>query len=230
MFLGTLTKYSSVEGWTTVSLIKYSNSSVCFAARAWILTLKSEFTIKRCITLIFSFTVHLLSICCLIFFEVFTQPLLLGKRYFFNCPPSSSIFSIVSFFAFSSNSDQRFRLSAALQDRTSAASGSFTCTCCLECPRHKLGNQSTLKRHQSLAGSPNRKCLLQSRSFSKIESVKSSLLIPEIHLLLLSAVNSSLVDNSTCTRKKAYFFGGGPYLFHFIGTSDDGVKNHDDKN
>ena len=70
--------------------------------------------------------------------------------------------------------------------------------------------------------------MLVAISFSKIESVKPSLLIAEIHLLR-SEVNSSLVDNSKCTRKKLFFFGGGPYLSHFTATSDDEAKNHDDK-
>ena len=91
-------------------------------------------------------------------FEVFTQPLLPRKTIISSIIfPSLSIFSILSFIAFSNNSDRRFRLSAALQDGTSAASGSFTCTSCLECPRHKVGNQSALKRYQSLAGSPDTK-------------------------------------------------------------------------
>ena len=92
-------------------------------------------------------------------------------------------------------------------------------------------------RYQSLTGSPDKKFLLQSRSFSKIESVKSSLLIAEIHLPLRSAVNLSKLffgwQQHVCTQhvctKKAYFFGGGPYLSRFIATSDNEAKNQDDK-
>ena len=64
----------------------------------------------------------------------------------------------------------------------------------------------------------------------------SSMLIAEIHLLLRSAVNSSLVDTGWqhwqqhVYTKKAYIFGGGPYLSRFIATSDNEAKNHDDKN
>ena len=59
----------------------------------------------------------------------------------------------------------------------------------------------------------------------------------EIHLLLRSAVNLSKLffgwQQHVCTQhvctKKAYFFGGGPYLSRFIATSDNEAKNQDDK-
>ena len=105
----TLPKYSSVEGLTTVSLNKYSvkfNSLCCctsldFEHKIWVHCLSSSIhrcllTVEWCFTLIFNFTVGLFSICCSILFEAFTQPLLLGKRYFFS--PGSSIFRILSLF------------------------------------------------------------------------------------------------------------------------------------
>ena len=90
-----------------------------------------------------------------------------------------------------------------------------------------------VKRYQSLAGFPVTKCLLQSRSFSKIESVKSSLLIAEIHLLCRPAVNLSKLFfgwQQHVYAKEAYFFGGGSYRSRFIATSDNEAKNQDDKN
>ena len=59
-------------------------------------------------------------------------------------------------------------------------------------PRFCVGTQSALKRCYSLAGSPEINCLLQTRSFSLFLSVKSSLLIAEIHRLPHSEVNSSM--------------------------------------
>ena len=145
------------------------------------------------------------------------------------------MFSILSLIAFLSNSDRRFHLSAALRqtDLQFPRGLSLALVVYGGMPKTKSRQLIHVKRYQSLAGSPDTKCLLQSRSFSKIESLKSSLLIAEIHLLLRSAVNLSELFfgwQQHVYTKKPHFFGGGPYLSRFIATSDNEVKNQDDKN
>ena len=141
------------------------------------------------LTLIFNFTFGLLSICCSIFFEVFIQPLLLGKRYFFNCLPQ--LVNFLSHFQATQIDVSVFRQLFAETDLQLPRGLSLELVVYGGMPKTKSRQLIHVKRYQSLAGSPDTKCLLQSRSFSKIESVKSSLLIAEIHLLLRSVVNLS---------------------------------------
>ena len=87
--------------------------SLDFYLQIWVHCLSSSIhrcllTIEQCFTLIFNFTVRLVSMCCCILFEVFTQSILLGKRYFFNCLAWFVNFSILSVISFSSNSVRRF--------------------------------------------------------------------------------------------------------------------------
>ena len=236
----TLPKYSSVEGWTTVSLNKYSvkfNSLCCctsldFEHKIWVHCLSSSIhrcllTVEWCFTLIFNFTVGLLSICCSILFEAFTQPLLLGKRYFFS--PGSSIFRILSLF---------YRILKQLRSTFpsfgSSSSPNFSCLgvfhlhLLFRMPKTQSRQPIHVKTIPVFSRFSWHKMLV-AISFSKIESVKSSLLIAEIHLLR-SEVNSSLVDNSTCTRKKLTFSVVCRIFPILLPHPTMRQKNHDDKN
>ena len=164
--------------------------------------------IKRCITLIFNFTVDLLSICS-IFFEVFTRPLLLGRRYFFSCIPL-----LVNFWHFIFYRIFK-QLRSTFPSFGSSPRSNFSCLgvsylhLLFRMPKAQSRRPIHVKMTpvQSLAGSPDTKCLLQSRSFSKIESVSLSLLIAKIHLLLNSAVNSACVhEKSLLFRRWAVSF------------------------
>ena len=60
----------------------------------------------------------------------------------------------------------------------------------LLCPKFRVGTQSTLNLSHDFAAFPETKCFPHTRSFSKMVSVKSSLLIAEIQRDLRSADNS----------------------------------------
>ena len=143
------------------------------------------------LTLIFNFTFGLLSICCSIFFAVFIQPLLLGKKVFLQLSPPARqflAFYLLSHFKATQIDVSVFRQLFAETDLQLPRGLSLTLVVYRGMPKTKSRQLIHVKRYQSLAGSPGTRFLLQSRSFSKIESVKSSLLIAEIHLLLRSAV------------------------------------------
>ena len=143
------------------------------------------------LTLIFNFTFGLLSICCSIFFEVFIQPLLL--LFLQLSPPARQFFAfyLLSHFQATQIDVSVFRQLFAETNLQLPRGLSLALVVYGGMPKTKSRQLIHVKRYQFLAGSPDTKCLLQSQLFSKIESVKSSLLIAEIHLLLCSAVNLS---------------------------------------
>ena len=60
----------------------------------------------------------------------------------------------------------------------------------LLCPTFRVGTQSTLNLSHGFAALPETKCFSHTRSFSKMVSVRSSLLIAKIHRDLLSSDKS----------------------------------------
>ena len=141
------------------------------------------------LTLIFNFTFGLFSICCSIFFEVFAPPS--RKKVFLQSSPSARqflAFYLLSHLQATQVDVSVFRRLFAEKDLQLPRGLSLALVVYRGMPKTKSRQLIHVKRYQSLAGCPNTKCLLQSRSFSKVESVKSSLPIAEIHLFLRSAV------------------------------------------